>query len=133
MGVELPFTYKGVVVSHRRADMIVELSSGGGRALFEFKAVAKVTVDHRKQLEYYMHHANIDEGYLINFPHDRGFANVIVAAEGGEVVSNFDYDGLLGRFQDLVVGGPNLRPKNAKRDVDIVHIRRTITTRKYEV
>lgn len=123
--VELPLTYKGVVVSYRRADMIVELPCGG-RALLEFKAVVKMTVDHRKQLEYYMHHAGIEEGYLINFPHDKGYSNV----DDG---TYFDYDGLLGRFQDLVVGGPNLRPKNAKREVDIVHIKRTkngIKTRK---
>ena len=112
----LNLTYKNVVVAHRRPDMIVELSNGE-RAVLEFKAVINLTIDHRKQLEYYLHYTGIDEGYLVNFPHDKGYPNV-----DGVV---FDYDGLVGNFKKLVVGGSHLRPKNAKREVDIVHIKRT--------
>ncbi|CAJ1932699.1 unnamed protein product [Cylindrotheca closterium] len=119
--VELPLTYKGVIVSCRRSDMIVELACGG-RALLEFKAVNKMTVDHRKQTEYYLHHSDIDDGYLINFPHDTGFPNVTDK-------SSFEYSGLAGiteQLNSVVLGGPVLRLRNdpKNREVEVVHILR---------
>ncbi|KAL3936810.1 MAG: hypothetical protein SGBAC_007943 [Bacillariaceae sp.] len=119
--VELRLTYKGVIVSLRRSDMIVELACGG-RALLEFKAVKKMTIDHRKQTEYYLHHADIDEGYLINFPHDTGFPDVTDK-------SSFQYSGLAGLTEQvrcLLLGGPVLRLRNdpKNRDVEVVHIHR---------
>jgi len=116
--VEIPLTYKGVIVSCRRADMIVELACGG-RALLEFKAINKMTIDHRKQIEYYLYHANIDEGYLVNFPHDTGFPDVT-----GK--SRFEYNGLAGLTEQLVLGGSVLRLRNnpKNREVQVVHIRR---------
>jgi hypothetical protein len=45
-------------------------------AVMELKAVSALTGEHVKQLEYYMHHFEIDTGYLINFPHITGFPEV---------------------------------------------------------
>ncbi|CAJ1932697.1 unnamed protein product [Cylindrotheca closterium] len=122
--VEIPLTYKGVVVSCRRSDMIVELACGG-RALLEFKAVPnEMTIEHRRQIEYYLHHADINDGYLINFPHDAGFADVTDK-------SKFEYSGLAGitqQLSSLQLGGPVLRLRNhpSNREVEVVHIRRKI-------
>ena len=121
--VELPLSYKGVVVSCRRSDMIVELGCGG-RCLLEFKAVNKMTLDHRKQIEYYLHHANINEGYLVNFPHDTGFTDVTDK-------SLYEYSGLAGlteQLSNLLLGGPVLRLRNdpKNREVEVVRIHRKV-------
>lgn len=74
--VPIELTYRGEIVGHRRADIVLETPSDRQKAVLELKAVAKLTSEHVKQLQFYMHHLEIDTGYLINFPHDRGFPDV---------------------------------------------------------
>lgn len=73
--VEIPLVYKGRIVGTRRADLVVSTASKE-RAVLELKAVRTLSPSHARQLQYYMHHFNIENGYLINFPHDDGFPSV---------------------------------------------------------
>mmetsp|Transcript_37564 Transcript_37564/g.91128 ORF Transcript_37564/g.91128 Transcript_37564/m.91128 type:complete len:291 (-) Transcript_37564:69-941(-) len=120
--VKLPLTYKGKVVGNRRADMVLDLASGE-RAIIELKAIEKMWLMHRVQLEYYMYHADIEEGYLINFPHDDGFPSVTGNCE-------FEYKALIGdtySVQHLVNNRSRLTLRNTpdNRDVEVIHIRRS--------
>lgn len=75
--VPINLMYKGSVVGHRRADVILTLEDGS-RAIIELKAVAgNVGREHVKQLQYYLSHFNIDTGFVINFPHDAGFPEIV--------------------------------------------------------
>jgi len=124
---EIKLTYKGNVVGTRRPDILIILASGE-KAIIELKAVATdMTLDHRKQLEYYLHYTGVDTGYLINFPHDTSFPAV-------DHKSFFTYtfvEGLIHRVQGLLLGGPGLRTRNdpKQRKVEIVEItRRSMTS-----
>ena len=121
--VKFPLTYKGHVVGNRRADMILDLTSGE-RAIVELKTVdGKMWLRHRTQLEYYMHYANIDDGYLINFPHDDIFPLV-------SDKSSFEYELLVG-YQNMTqhllnsLSRLHLRNTPGQREVEVIHIRRS--------
>ena len=75
----IPLLYKGQVVGSRRVDMLLTLPEkyGGDRAVVEFKAVmSEINRDHMHQLKYYMHTMGINNGYIVNFPHNRHFPDV---------------------------------------------------------
>jgi GxxExxY protein len=73
--VVLLVKYKGHQVGTRRADLVITTGDTAS-AVVELKAEKTLTSKHLKQLHYYMHHLQIDHGYLINFPHDTGFPEV---------------------------------------------------------
>ncbi len=60
--VPLQVVYKGNVVGDFRADMIVE-----NKVIIELKAVAKLLDVHEVQLVNYLHTANMEYGFLVNF------------------------------------------------------------------
>ncbi|KAK1942494.1 hypothetical protein P3T76_005993 [Phytophthora citrophthora] len=69
--VEIPIVYKGQKVGTRRVDLYLILEKV---VILELKAVATgLKAEHTKQLKFYMTHFNVNEGYLINFPHLTGF------------------------------------------------------------
>ena len=124
---EIKLTYKGKVVGTRRVDLLLVLSSGE-KAIIELKAVNEMALSHGKQLEYYLHHADVDLGYLINFPHDNMFPSV-------DDYSSFRVRrlrGLVERLQHLLTGGVALRPRNCpkRRQVEVLEITRRILTDK---
>ena len=118
--VEIPLMYKGTRVGSRRADIVLQTPpSDGQRVVLELKAVGTLTSEHLKQLHFYMHHLNIDRGYLINFPHDSGFPDIPVAV-GGSVFKS-----------EVVLGDPQLsdrttRGKHADAMVQIVKVARIL-------
>ncbi|KAF4045524.1 PD-(D/E)XK nuclease superfamily [Phytophthora infestans] len=69
--VEIPVEYKGQRVATRRLDLYLKLDRP---VILELKAVVTgLKTDHMKQLKFYMTHFNVNDGYLINFPHVTGF------------------------------------------------------------
>lgn len=123
----LNLTYKGKVVGTRRVDLLLVLSSGE-TAIIELKAVNEMTLSHRKQLEYYLHNADVDLGYLINFPHDNMFPSV-------DDYASFrvrHLRGLVEKMQHLLTGGMTLRPRNSpkSRQVEVLEITRSLLTDK---
>ena len=120
---EIHLTYKNIVVGTRRPDLVVT-DKHGRKAVLELKAVSEMTADHMQQLEFYLHYANIDIGYLINFPHDASFQSV-----DGE--SSFRVDWLAGLKSKMVNilsrgRGPTLRLRNSpdERDIEILKVTR---------
>eukprot|EP00529_Nitzschia_sp_RCC80_P036027 CAMPEP_0113520676 /NCGR_PEP_ID=MMETSP0014_2-20120614/44229_1 /TAXON_ID=2857 /ORGANISM="Nitzschia sp." /LENGTH=164 /DNA_ID=CAMNT_0000418575 /DNA_START=315 /DNA_END=809 /DNA_ORIENTATION=+ /assembly_acc=CAM_ASM_000159 len=81
-----------------------------------------MTSDHMQQLEFYLHYADIDIGYLINFPHDASFQSV-------DDESSFRVNWVVGIKSKMVNilsrgRGPTLRLRNSpdKRDVEILEV-----------
>eukprot|EP00644_Phytophthora_capsici_P005615 jgi/Phyca11/538673/estExt2_Genewise1Plus.C_PHYCAscaffold_20217 len=69
--VEIPIEYKGQKIATRRVDLYLKLEKA---VILELKAVMTgLKSEHLKQLKFYMTHFNVNEGYLINFPHLTGF------------------------------------------------------------
>jgi GxxExxY protein len=121
---EIELLYKGQVVGTRRADLFLMLPSGE-KAVMELKAVNSMTIDHMKQLEYYMEHIGLEQGYLINYPRDASF-------EAVDDKSSFTVRllcGLMTKIEHLLTGtGPNLRLRNSpdKRQVEILEVARRV-------
>lgn len=113
--VEIQLMYKGRRVGSRRADIVLQTSSDGQRVVLELKAVGTLTSEHLKQLQFYMHHMNIDKGYLINFPHDSGFPDIPIAVDG----SVFKHEVILG---DPQLSDRSTRGKHADATVQIVKV-----------
>ncbi len=74
--VEIKLQYKGERVGTRRADIVLQTPSDKQWIVLELKAVQMLTSENMKQLQFYMHHFDVDVGYLINFPHDTGFPDL---------------------------------------------------------
>ncbi|KAL3926974.1 MAG: hypothetical protein SGARI_005451 [Bacillariaceae sp.] len=60
---QILLTYKDQVVDSCRAAILFEMVSGE-RAIIQLKAVKKMTMDHMKQFQFYMHHSGMEKGYL---------------------------------------------------------------------
>jgi GxxExxY protein len=122
---EIELLYKGHVVGTRRPDILLKLQSGE-RVLLELKAVDEMNMDHRTQLEYYLHHTGIEKGYLINFPHDCRYPTV-------DDQSSFSVKLLMGmmkKMEHLLSSGHALRLQNApqKRPVEVLEVTRRSMT-----
>ena len=121
---EIELLYKGQVVGTRRADLVLIVPSDE-KAVIELKAVNNMTVDHMKQLEFYMEHIGLERGYLINYPHDASF-------EAVDDKSSFTVRllcGLMTKIEHLLTGtGPKLRLRNSpdKRQVEILEVARRV-------
>ncbi|CEG35828.1 GxxExxY protein [Plasmopara halstedii] len=92
--VVLPIEYKGQQIATRRVDLYLKLEKP---VILELKAVtAGLKSDHMRQLKFYMTHLDVNEGYLINFPHISGFPDEsrtqyiehVLQPEGGLGVSD---------------------------------------------
>ncbi|RLN74310.1 hypothetical protein BBJ28_00005641 [Nothophytophthora sp. Chile5] len=82
--VEIPICYKGQRIATRRLDLHLQLDKP---VILELKAVTtKLTSTHLKQLEFYLTHFDVSEGYLINFPHVTGFPDDNGVVYGQEVL-----------------------------------------------
>ncbi|OQS04735.1 hypothetical protein THRCLA_20807 [Thraustotheca clavata] len=69
--VDIPIKYKGLQIATRRIDLLLYLEKP---VILELKAVTgNLLPTHLMQLQYYMTHSRVEEGYLINFPHITGF------------------------------------------------------------
>lgn len=75
--VEIPIMWRGKKVATRRADLIVR-TPDGATAVLELKALTTLLSDKNlQQLKYYMKYFFIQCGFLINFPHDVGFPDLV--------------------------------------------------------
>ncbi|ETI54300.1 hypothetical protein F443_02864 [Phytophthora nicotianae P1569] len=92
--VEIPIEYKGQRIASRRVDLYLKLDKP---VILELKAVTTgIKRDHERQLIFYMTHFNVNDGYLINFPHVTGFPDDnsaqfvkrVLQSEGGAGVSD---------------------------------------------
>jgi len=131
--VSMHLTYKGQRVGTRRADLVLRTRGDGELAVCELKAVAELSSDHLKQLEFYMHCMNIDVGYLINFPHDAGFPSVLDGGAAG-MASSVGSSGSGGQVaapvfkQVVLLGAPQplsdraTRGKHADSSVQVVKV-----------
>ena len=99
--VSINLLYKGRRVGSRQADLIVQ-TKDKEITILELKAVPqnKLSRDHLKQLQFYMHHFGVKNGYLINFPHDYGFPDVAEYVENTN--SEFRHEIIYGRLFDVV-------------------------------
>jgi GxxExxY protein len=116
--VELLLCYKGERVGTRRADLVLT-TKDGCRAIAELKAVASLSSEHLKQLEFYMHHFKIDTGFLVSFPHDSGFPEVDLP---GRAPSIFDWRVLSGA--DAHLSDRHTHGKQADAAVQIIMVTR---------
>jgi len=119
MEPEIALTYKGRVVGTRRPDLLLTLKSGE-TAIIELKAVSEMDISHMKQLEYYLHHCNVERGYLINFSHDSMFPAVDDKSSFRVVYLH----GLMDKIKHLLIRGPSLRLRNSpkKREVEVLEV-----------
>ena len=122
--VSVQLIYKGNNVGTRRADLIVKTNHDNENSIMELKAVASLSSQHLKQLEFYMEHFQINSGYLINFPHDSLFPDI-------------DNDDII--FQQKILSGDvkplmdtNLRGKHSMSKVQIVKVTRSFKTKAQE-
>ena len=115
---EIKLQYKGEQVATRRADIVLQTPSDKQLIVLELKAVRSLTSDHMKQLQFYMHHLDIDIGYLINFPHDTGFPDLPATAMFRQTI-------LSGKTE--VLSDRNIRASNANTQVQIIKVERVIT------
>jgi GxxExxY protein len=135
MEVEIDCVYKGTVVGHRYADLVIKVADGE-KTVIEIKActTGDLLPDHSKQLHFYMRALNIRHGYLINFPSDNklpeigSMINMVLTSLTGD--SNIAH--LIPRWLDP-------RPKQVKivqfNDVYVggdAEIKKAIKTRKDE-
>ncbi len=115
---EIKLQYKGERVATRRADIVLQTPSDKQWVVLELKAVQMLTSEHMKQLQFYMHHLDIDIGYLINFPHDTGFPDLPSTAIYRQTI-------LLGNAD--VLSDRNTRGSNANAQVQIIKVERVST------
>ena len=116
--VAIQLQYKGENIATRRADIVLQTPSDKHWIVLELKAVASLTSDHMKQLQFYMHHFDIDTGYLINFPHDAGFPDLPSTAIYRQTILS----GSMAMPSDR-----NNRAKNATEQVQIIKVERVVT------
>jgi GxxExxY protein len=134
MEVEIDCVYKGTVVGHRYADLVVQVADGQ-RTVIEIKAcTGDLLPDHSKQLHFYMRALKIRHGYLINFPSDNKFPEI--GSIVNMVLTSLTGDG---NIAHLIPRWLDPRPKQVKivqfNDVYLVgdaEIKKAIKTRKEE-
>jgi GxxExxY protein len=73
--VPINILYKGKPVATRRADLILK-TADGQVSIIELKAIASLTGENLRQMEYYLAHFRVDTGFLVNFPHEVGFPDI---------------------------------------------------------
>ena len=115
---EIKLQYKGEKVATRRADVVLQTPSDKQWIVLELKAVQSLTSQNLKQLQFYMHHLDIDIGYLINFPHDTGFPDLPSTALYRQTILS----GNAGVLSDR-----NTRGRNAYAQVQIIKVERVST------
>lgn len=115
---EIKLQYKGEQVATRKADIVLQTPSDKQWIVLELKAVRNLSSEHLKQLQFYMHHLDIDIGYLINFPHDTGFPDLPATAIYRQTI-------LSGITE--VLSDRNTRASNANAQVQIIKVERVIT------
>ncbi|CAI5723853.1 unnamed protein product [Peronospora farinosa] len=122
--VEIPIEYKGQPIATRRVDLYLKLDKP---VILELKAVVTgLKTEHLKQLQFYMTHFKVNEGYLINFPHVTGFPDDnnmlciehVLQPKGGLGVSD--------RVTRSSVPRKNMMPT-------IIHVQQVKTTRRKTV
>lgn len=112
--LEYPFPeyYKGKAVGVRKADLLIVL--GEEKLVFEFKSAQQLNAEHMKQLQYYMHGLDVQQGFLINFPKAGAFPD--------DHGCKFATKVLLGNILEKVLES---KPRTASdADVQVVMVRR---------
>jgi GxxExxY protein len=105
--LEIDCVYKGNVVGHRYADLVVEVA--GEKAVIEIKSCTDLLPDHSKQLHFYMRALNIRHGYLINFPSSKTFPEI--GSIVNMVLTSLQGDG---NIAHLIPRWLHLRPKQVR-------------------
>eukprot|EP00985_Skeletonema_marinoi_P014237 scaffold7188_cov116-Skeletonema_marinoi.AAC.9 len=116
---EIKLQYKGRDVGTRRADIVLQTPLDKQWVVLELKALQNLTSEHMKQLEFYMYHFEIDIGYLINFPTDRGFPDLPSNAA--------TYRQTILSGGDIMLSDRNLRGRHTNAQVQIIKVERVIT------
>ncbi|KAG7397998.1 hypothetical protein PHYBOEH_011830 [Phytophthora boehmeriae] len=114
--VEIPIYYKNERIATRRLDLFLQFPGDKRTVILELKALATaLKTDHMKQLQFYMNHLQVEEGYLINFPHLAGFPADSTAIYKQEVLQSENGEGVSDR---------TTRSKTLKKDVlpHIIHV-----------
>jgi GxxExxY protein len=113
--VSITISYKGRPIGTRRADIICKLPNGEV-AVLELKAVTQLTSENCHQLQFYMHHFEIDNGYLINFPHDTGFPDLPEGDKKDVFVEN-----IICGMDSMKLSDRTMRNRHANDDPQIIH------------
>jgi len=116
---EIKLQYKGRDVGTRRADIVLQTPLDKQWVVLELKALQNLTSEHMKQLEFYMYHFEIDIGYLINFPTDRGFPDLPSNAA--------TYRQTILSGGGIMLSDRNIRARHANAQVQIIKVERVIT------
>ncbi|KAJ1620890.1 PD-XK nuclease superfamily-domain-containing protein [Pavlovales sp. CCMP2436] len=119
--VSVALTYKSQQVGTRRADCVLTTEEGS-RAVVELKAVACLTSEHLRQLEFYMVAFDITHGYLVNFPHDSGFLELSEDNGARSVFNVRVLSGVDAQLSDRVTRG-----QHADSSVQVVQVTRVIS------
>mmetsp|Transcript_20447 Transcript_20447/g.51925 ORF Transcript_20447/g.51925 Transcript_20447/m.51925 type:complete len:260 (+) Transcript_20447:201-980(+) len=118
--VSVALTYKSQQVGTRRADCVLT-TEDGSRAVIELKAVARLSSEHLRQLEFYMVAFDINDGYLVNFPHDSGFPEELSGVRNPRIFSVRVLSGVDEQLSDRVTRG-----KHADACVQVVKVTRAL-------
>jgi GxxExxY protein len=121
--LKIEIIYNGESIGTRRAVVLCILTNGEG-AILELKAVAQLTSEHMHQLHFYMHHFKIDNGNLINFPHDQGFPDL---PEGSKDVFLLN---IICGIDAMKLSDRTLPDRHSNEDPQIIHYYKSIQTEK---
>lgn len=124
--VSMPIIYKGKAIGTRRADIICTFTSGE-KVILELKAVKKLSPENRHQLEYYMHFFKIENGYLINFPHDTGFPAILDCDDADVIVET-----VICGMEQMKLSDRTLRGKHSDEIPQINHYKLVKNTAKVD-
>ena len=117
---EIKLQYKGQDVGTRRADIVLQTPSDKQWIVIELKAVSTLTSEHMQQLQFYMYHFDIEIGYLINFPRDKGFPDLPSTATYRQTI-------LSGGTSAEMLSDRNTRARLANAQVQIIKVERVVT------
>jgi GxxExxY protein len=124
--LRIEIIYDGESIGTRRADVIC-IFPNGEVALLELKAVAQLSSEHVHQLHFYMHHFEIDNGYLINFPHDQGFPDL------PEDSKDVFIENIICGINAIKLSDRTLRNRHANEDPHIIHYYKSIQTEQQSI
>jgi GxxExxY protein len=111
-------TYKGHEVGQRRADLVVTTPSNE-QAVLEIKTVeSSLSSEHGTQVRFYQDCFKIKHGFLMNFPHDRGYPNTTATG------SRFEASVLSGAFLSAEAFMSEKKPSRNGQEVEVARFTR---------
>ena len=126
--VDIPLTYRNEQVGTRRIDLVCEMPNNE-RVLVELKAVRSAfTLEHKRQLQYYMEKSGVRVGFLVNFPHKSGLACTLDFAHYSlnSDITNSDVDVVHQPFVVVALDKANNRDSSLDDTIDKVEIMKIV-------